>query len=82
MKTKSQPVLSIPESANKSVGPSIFGRFSLADVSVLAAVLFNLLTLAKEKLVVFYPNDNGMHLQMTSFAGTLLGQHQSPFDHW
>ena len=49
---------------------------------VAAAVLFNLWSLRYERLSVAYPNDSGMHLQMTTLAGNLLRHGVSPFDHW
>jgi hypothetical protein len=49
---------------------------------VLLAVVFNLWSLRFERLSVAYPNDSGMHLQMTTLAMDLLRQGASPFDHW
>ncbi len=82
MQTKSPSVLSLPDATSHVEKSNLFSRVSLAQLAVLGAVLFNLVTLRKERLVVFYPNDNGLHLQMTSFAGALLHNLQSPFDHW
>jgi len=49
---------------------------------VALAVLFNLWSLRSERLSVAYPNDSGMHLQMTTLAMNLLRHGASPFDHW
>ena len=49
---------------------------------VVLAVLFNLWSLRFERLNVAYPNDSGMHFQMTSQATNLLRHGISPFDHW
>ncbi|NNN08118.1 MAG: YfhO family protein [Acidimicrobiaceae bacterium] len=49
---------------------------------VVVAVLFNLWSLRLERLSVAYPNDSGMHLQMTTLAMRLLRQGISPLDHW
>jgi hypothetical protein len=48
----------------------------------LAAVLFNLWSLWNEHVVVNYPNDSAMHLQMTTLAQRLLSTGHSPLDHW
>ena len=49
---------------------------------VALAVIFNLWSLRAERLSVAYPNDSGMHLQMTTLATNLLRHGISPFDHW
>jgi hypothetical protein len=49
---------------------------------VVAAGVFNLWSLRAEARVVAYPNDSGMHLQMTELARHLLAGGMSPFDHW
>ena len=49
---------------------------------VALAVAFNLWSLRFERLSVAYPNDSGMHLQMTAVAENLLRHGVSPFDHW
>ena len=49
---------------------------------VALAVVFNLWSLRAERLPVAYPNDSGMHFQMTDLARRLLAQGVSPFDHW
>jgi len=49
---------------------------------VALAVIFNLWSLRAERLAVAYPNDSGMHLQMTALAAQLLRHGISPFDHW
>jgi len=49
---------------------------------VAIAVIFNLWSLRFERLSVAYPNDSGMHLQMTTAAMKLLRHGISPFDHW
>ncbi len=49
---------------------------------VALAVVFNLWSLRGERLAVAYPNDSGMHLQMTALAAQLLRHGISPFDHW
>ncbi len=49
---------------------------------VILAVIFNLWSLRSERLAVAYPNDSGMHLQMTAVAASLLRHGISPFDHW
>ena len=49
---------------------------------VALAVIFNLWSLQFERLSVAYPNDSGMHLQMTTQAMNLLRHGLSPFDHW
>ena len=54
------------------------GPFNLVALSV----VFGLWTLRSERLPVFYPNDSGMHLQMTTVAQDLLRHGISPFDHW
>ena len=48
----------------------------------IAAALFNLWSLRGEARVVAYPNDSGLHLQMTALASHLLRAGLSPFDHW
>ncbi len=59
------------------------GRGRLGPLGLVAlAVGFSLWTLRSERLVVAYPNDSGMHLQMTSVAQTLLRHGIWPFDHW
>ena len=45
---------------------------------VLLAVIFNLWSLRFERLSVAYPNDSGMHLQMTTLAMDLLRHGISP----
>ena len=59
-------------------------RWRLRDDHVLVnfAIAFNLWSLRAERLSVLYPNDSGMHLQMTAFAANLLRHGLSPFDHW
>lgn len=49
---------------------------------VALAVIFGLWSLRSERLTVAYPNDSGMHLQMTAVATNLLRHGISPFDHW
>ena len=49
---------------------------------VALAVAFSLWSLRFERLSVAYPNDSGMHLQMTAVAENLLRHGVSPFDHW
>jgi Bacterial membrane protein YfhO len=49
---------------------------------VMLAITFNLWSLRFERLPVAYPNDSGMHLQMTTLAMNLLRHGISPFDHW
>ena len=49
---------------------------------VVAAVLFGLWSLRAEHVVVAYPNDSGMHFQMSWFAHHVLASGFSPFDHW
>jgi hypothetical protein len=49
---------------------------------VALAVVFNLWSLRFERLPVAYPNDSGLHLQMTTQAMNLLRHGLSPFDHW
>ena len=48
----------------------------------LMAAVFNLWSLRGEARVVAYPNDSGMHLQMSALASHLLRSGLSPFDHW
>jgi hypothetical protein len=57
-------------------------RWPGAWMLVSAAALFNLWSLRAEARVVAYPNDSGMHLQMSAFARHLLMGAMSPFDHW
>jgi len=45
-------------------------------------ILFSLWVLRAERLPVAYPNDSGMHLQMTAFASSLFSMGTSPLDHW
>lgn len=54
------------------------GPFAL----VALAVVFNLWSLRSERLRVVYPNDSGMHLQMTTMAMDLLRHGVSPYEHW
>lgn len=54
------------------------GPFTL----VALAVIFNLWSLRGERLRVVYPNDSGMHLQMTTMAMDLLRHGISPYEHW
>ena len=49
---------------------------------VALAALWGLWSLRAERLAVAYPNDSGMHLQMTAYAHHLLAANVSPFDHW
>lgn len=60
----------------------LVGRLRGAHVLVILAVAFNLWSLRGERLTVAYPNDSGMHLQMTTSAMHLLRHGISPFDHW
>ncbi len=69
------------ESAAGDVGGSrLRGRPSYA--LVVLAVAFNLWSLRAERLTVMYPNDSGMHLQMTTLAMRLLRHGIAPLDHW
>ncbi len=45
-------------------------------------MLFSLWVLRAERLVVAYPNDSSVHLQMVTFAQHLLSNGQFPLDHW
>jgi hypothetical protein len=45
-------------------------------------ILFSLWVLRAERYPVSYPNDSGMHLQMSSFASSLISMGISPLDHW
>jgi hypothetical protein len=69
-----------PPTDDRAVG----GDHKVRGVSALVAlaVAFNLWSLRAERLSVAYPNDSGMHLQMTTLAMNLLRHGQSPFDHW
>ena len=58
--------------------PSLPGAWLLS----VAASLFNVWSLRGEARVVAYPNDSGMHLQMSALASHLLRAGLSPFDHW
>ena len=51
-------------------------------VLVALASLWGMWSLRAECRAVAYPNDSGMHLQMTSYAHHLLAAGVSPFDHW
>jgi putative flippase GtrA len=52
------------------------------EVLVLLAVLFNLWVLRAERLVIAYPNDSSVHMQMVTVSQHLLSTGQSPLDHW
>jgi len=41
-------------------------------------ILFSLWVLRAERLPIAYPNDSGMHLQMTAFASSLFSMGTSP----
>jgi hypothetical protein len=49
---------------------------------VVLAVLFGLWVLRAERLVVVYPNDSAVHLQMVALAQHLLSAGQFPLDRW
>lgn len=75
--------------ASPLVPPSDAGRVSVGSretravgALVALAVAFNLWSLRAERLSVAYPNDSGLHLQMTTLAMDLLRHGLSPFDHW
>ena len=73
-------VLVIPST---SIPPVVADRRARgAPILVIMAVGFNLWSLRSERLSVAYPNDSGMHLQMTTLAMDLLRHGLSPFDHW
>ena len=74
--------LTLPPLDKKEKGPNVGFALRIEYLVVLVPILFNLWTLRTERLSVWYPNDNGLHLQMTTFAGHLLSQHQFPLDHW
>lgn len=57
-------------------------RWSPAWWFVALPVLFNLWSLRAERLIVAYPNDAAMHLQMSTLAGRLLQHGIFPLDHW
>jgi hypothetical protein len=71
----------IPLSSDANDG-SPRGRLRGLHALVAIAVFFNLWSLRFERLPVAYPNDSGMHLQMTTQAMDLLRHGLSPFDHW
>jgi len=75
----------VPLSTETDAGPSPRRwrwRWRRPFVLVALAVVFSLWSLRSERLVVAYPNDSGMHLQMTAVAMDLLRHGVSPFDHW
>ncbi|MDE3094058.1 MAG: hypothetical protein KGJ47_09785, partial [Acidobacteriota bacterium] len=71
----------LPPLPTRDAGPR--ARRGLGPYALVAlAVAFNLWSLRFERLSVAYPNDSGMHLQMTAVAESLLRHGISPFDHW
>ena len=74
--------LTLPPSTQEEEGTNRWLALKVDYLVVLVPILFNLWTLRTERLSVWYPNDNGLHLQMTTFAGHLLSQHQFPLNHW
>ena len=58
--------------------PSLPGSWML----VILAAAWGLWSLRAECRTVAYPNDSGMHLQMTAYAHHLLAAGVSPYDHW
>ena len=71
----------VPLSSDARDGAS-WHRLRGLHALVAFAVIFNLWSLRAERLAVAYPNDSGMHLQMTALAAQLLRHGISPFDHW
>ena len=71
----------VPLSSDAHDG-AVWRRLRGLHALVLLAVIFNLWSLRSERLGVAYPNDSGMHLQMTTLAMNLLRHGVSPFDHW
>ena len=61
--------------SRNALSRKVFGAVGLAT-------LFNLWVLRAERYPVAYPNDSGMHLQMSVFASSLFGMGQAPLGHW
>src|ERR1019366_4783108 len=68
----SQPASALVPLSSEARDGAAWRRLRALHALVLLAVLFNLWSLRFERLSVAYPNDNGMHLQMTTTAMNLL----------
>ncbi len=77
-----QPATALVPLSSETRDGGAFGRLRALHLLVVLAVLFNLWSLRFERLSVTYPNDSGMHLQMTTLAEDLLRHGISPLDHW
>jgi hypothetical protein len=62
------------------------GRFAWRDrapqVLVVVAIAFSLWVVRAERLVVAYPNDSAVHLQMVTYAQHILSTGFFPLDRW
>jgi len=78
----SQPATALVPLESDGHDGGVWRRLRGLHALVGLAVIFNLWSLRAERLSVAYPNDSGMHLQMTTLAKDLLSRGLSPFDHW
>ncbi len=78
----SQPSTALVPLSIETRDGDTFWRLRALHLLVALAVFFNLWSLRFERLSVTYPNDSGMHLQMTTLATNLLRHGVSPLDHW